>query len=205
MPTFVWVVLGTLTILLVLFVLGWMNAIRASAARERRLDEMIRPAMEAVAENRPSALDLVTRLAETPAARNHLFARLRDVGKSDIFPVSFRSIDKVAESDLARWLMHQNELGAAPSEMELIRTIAVGGDSKIGSLMLFRFRTDPPHWASKSGWMAGVAGPYWDGDEPPDFAQATFSELTPFDRLTVEQHLTLLSEAVKKKGLVVRS
>ena len=51
--------------------------------------------------------------------------------------------------------------------------------------------------------MAGVAGPYWDNEEPPDLVSGTFSELTPFDALTVEQHVASLREALNKKGLVV--
>lgn len=153
----------------------------------------------------PSAPDLVAKLAETPIARNHLFARLKEVGRADVFPVSCRSIEKVAESDMVRWLMHRNELGAVPSEIELIRRVGIQGDSKDGNVILFRFRIDAPHWASKRGWMAGVAGPYYDDDEPPAVASGTFSELAPFDSLTVEQHVDLLREALKKKGLVVRS
>jgi hypothetical protein len=188
-----------------LFILGWMNAIRASVVRDRKLDKLIRPAMEAVREKRPFAKDRVTEIAELPATRNHLFARLMEMGRADIFPAACRSVEKVAESDLARWLMHPNELGAAPSNMELIRGIAIHEEEKSGSVFLFRFRTDPSHWASERGWMAGVAGPYWDSGEPPHSAARTFSELIPFNQLTVEQHVDFLREALKKKGLVVRS
>jgi hypothetical protein len=200
---FIWIALGILSVALGLFILGWINAIRASVVRDRELDKLIRPAIEAVRENRPFAQDRVTELAEVPATRNHLFTRLIEMGRADIFPTACRAVEKVAESDLARWLMHPNELGAAPSNMELIRGITVQEEEKRGTVFLFRFRTDPSHWASKSGWMAGVAGPYWDNGESPDPASGTFSELTPFDQLTVEQHVDFLREALKKKGLVV--
>ena len=186
--TFVWILLGVVAALPLLFVLGWLNALRASRVRNRKLDQLVRPAISAVLENRPSAQDLVTELAEAPATRNHLFTRLTEMGRADLFPAGCRSLEKVAESDLARWLMHANELGAAPAEMELVR-----------------FRTGPTHWAAKLGWMAGVAGPYWDNDGVPGFATGTFSELKPFDLLTAEEHVNLLREALKKRGLVVRS
>jgi hypothetical protein len=64
---------------------------------------------------------------------------------------------------------------------------------------------EPAHWASKMGWMAGVAGPYWDNTELPEFASGTFSELAPFDRMTVEQHVDFLRAARMKKRLVVPS
>src|SRR5271157_4054689 len=79
------------------------------------------------------------------------------------------------------------------------------GEGKSGSVFLFRFRAEPSNFASKRGWMAGVAGPYWDDDESPDFASGTFSELTPFDSLTVEQHVESLRRASEKKGLVMPS
>jgi hypothetical protein len=203
--TFIWIVLGVVGVALGLFILLWINAMRASVVRDRKLDKLIRPAIEAVRENRPFAQDRVTELAEVPATRNHLFARLMEMGRADIFPAAFRSVEKVAESDLACWLMHPSELGAAPSHMELIRGIAIQEEEKSGSVFLFRFRTDTSHWAAGNGWMAGVAGPYWDNTELPGFASRTFSELTPFDKLTVEQHVDFLREALKKKGLVVRS
>src|SRR5208283_182453 len=100
---------------------------------------------------------------------------------------------------------HPNELGAAPSEIQMIRRIPViaPAQQRSGGVFLFRFRAVPSHWAARRGWMAGVAGPYWDNEEPPDLASGTFSELTPFDALTVEQHVASLREALNKKGLVV--
>jgi len=201
--TFIWVVLWVIALLLGLFILGWMNAVRASIARKRELDNLVRPAIDAVRQCLATAEDMVTKVAEIPVARNHLFARLAQIGRIDIFPASYRTLDKVAESDLARWLMHRNELGSAPAQMELIRKITVRGEGKDGTVYLFRFRADPSNWAAGRGWMAGVAGPYWDGDELPSYASGTFSELTPFDKLTVEQHVDFLRAALKKKGLIV--
>lgn len=202
--TVVWIVLGLLGALFLLFVLGWANAIRASGVRNRKLEAMVRPALEAARENRPNAVDMIKDLAETPATRNHLFACLKEMGKPELFPSAFRAIEKVAESDLARWLMHPNELGAEPFEMELVRKISVQDDAHSGSVFLFRFRTDRTHWAAKYGWMAGIAGPYWDGDDAPDFASGTFSELTPFDTMTEEQHVEYLKQMMQRRGLVVR-
>lgn len=49
----VWILLGALGIALGLFVLAWLNAIRASWVRNFKLDKLIRPAIEAVQQNRP--------------------------------------------------------------------------------------------------------------------------------------------------------
>jgi len=203
--TVVWIVLGGLAVMLSLFVLLWLNALRASGVRDRKIEKMTRPVLEAVRENRSSAQELVTELAEVPVARNYLFTRLTALGKADMFPLAMRSIEKRAESDLARWLMHPNELGAAPAEMELVRRLAVQGEGRSGSVCLFRFRAGPSNFASNRGWMAGVAGPYWDDDKSPRSASWTFSELDPFDRMTVEQHVEYLRRASQKRGLVMPS
>jgi hypothetical protein len=205
MATFAWIVLGVVALVVILFGLGWLNAIRASAARNRRLDEMIRPALDAVRAGRPSAAETVAQVAAVAAPRNRLFASLTEMGKQDVFPVAYRSIEKVAESDLVCWLMHPNELGTPPSAVELVRTVPVRDAERAGSVLLFRFRTDPSHWASKRGWMAGVAGPYWDGDETPLAAADTFSEMRSFEGMTEEEHVNFLRDALKKRGLVVRS
>lgn len=205
MMTFVWIIVGIVSFVLALFIFGWVNAIRASMARDRKLDEMVQPAIEAVREGKPSAKEIVTKLAETPITRNHLFTRLTEMGKVDLFPSEYRTNEKVAESDLARWLMHKNELGTAPSEMVLVQKVPLIDHDRSGSIFLFRFRTNPPHWAAENGWMAGVSGPFWDDETRPDFASGTFSELTPYDKMTVEQHVDFLREALKKKGFVVPS
>lgn len=204
--TLIWIVLGVLGVALSLFILGWFNAIRASKVRDSKLDELIQPAIEAIREDRPSAQDRVIELAKIPATRNHLFARLTEIGRADLFPAACLSAGKVAESDLASWLMHPNELGTAPAEIELIRELAIQEQDRCGKVFLFRFRTDPSHWASERGWMAGVAGPYWDSGESSRAASfGTFSELTPFGEMTEEQHVEFLRKAFKNKGLVVRS
>ena len=201
----IWILLGALGIALGLFVLAWLNAIRASWVRNSKLAKLIRPAIEAAQQNRPFAEDKIRQLAELPEARNMLFAELKEIGRAELFPTDYLSIEKVAESDLAHWLMHPNELGAAPSGMELIRGITIQEEEKRGTVFLFRFRAEPSTWASERGWMAGVAGPYWDNVGPPHSAAWTFSELTPFDEMTVDQHVDFLRAAWKKKGLVMPS
>lgn len=200
---FVWIVVGILGLLLCLFIMGWLNAIRASAARNRQLDKMVQPAVDAANKNLPDARELVAEFAKNPGTRNHLFSKLKTTGRTELFPNQYRTIEKIAESDLARWLMHPNELRAVPDEMELVRAISVQEEDKSGNVFLYRFRTNPPHRASDNDWMAGVAGPYWEDDDDPDFAIGTFSELTPYDKMTEQEHVDFLRQKLKSKGLVV--
>ncbi len=200
--TVVWIALGIVG----LFLLLWLNAIRATLVRNWRLAKRVQPAIDALQENRPDALAKVAEFAADPATRNHLFATLQDMGRADAFSSAYRSVENVAESDLVGWLSHANELGAEPAQMELVRPLSIEEGTRTGSNFLFRFRVDPSHWAFERGWMAGVAGPYWDGVEAPLGAGlGTFSELQPFAAKTEAQHVEFLQQALKRKGLVVRA
>lgn len=188
-----------------LFILLWMNAIRATISRTRRLNKQIGPVVTAVAEGHENASELVLACAKDPATRNHLYARLKDMGMAETFPGEYRTIEKIAESDLVRWLMHPNELQIAPGEIELLRQLDVTDEQKCGRCFLFRFRVEAPHWAADRGWMSGIAGPFWDGDPAPDAGRETFSELTSYDAMTDCEHVEFLKAAAKKRGLVMPS
>lgn len=188
-----------------LFTLLWVRAIRATFARNRRLETMIDPVVTAVAAGDPAAGDLVRAGAKDPATRNDLYARLAEMGRTDMFPEEFRTIEKIAESDLVRWLMHPNELQTAPSAIELLCQADVTEAGKHGRCFLFRFRVDAPHWAADRGWMAGIAGPFWDGDAQPGAGRRTFSELTPYATMSDGEHVRFLQAAATKWGLTVPS
>ncbi len=202
---FLWIVLGICALLFGLFIAGWINSILASVMRNYKLEKLISPAIEAVQGNLPSAKDLVMEFAEIPVTRNHLFSRLTEMGRADLFPALDREIDKIAESELACWLMHKNELGSAPAAIEFVRAMPISEPGRSGKIFLFRFRAPSLHWAEDRGWMAGIVGPYWDNAESVDSSSWAFSELTPFDQLTEDQHVDFLLKALKTPILVVRS
>jgi hypothetical protein len=202
----VWIVVGLVGAVIALFVLLWFKAVSASARRDLQIEETIGPALEAASQGSPEAQELVTQLASQPVLRNELRCKLEEMGKADLFPEAMRSVEKMAESELARWLLHPNELGAAPAEIEVVRRFEVkDDDGREGSAYLIRFRAEAGHWAAENGWMAGVAGPYWEGDHHDGVARGTFSELTPFDALSEEQHIEALKKAIARLGWVVPS
>lgn len=204
MMTFVWIVLALVATIIVLFALLWIRAIGASIKRNQLLDNMIQPALAAVESSVPEAEELIRNLAEDPGTRNYLYFKLKEAGQEQLFPREFRTPAKIAESELVAWLMHPNELGIAPAAIELVREIPVTEGDKTGSYYLFKFRTDPPHWSSNKGWMTGVSGTVWSGDDY-EIGPGTFSELTPFDVMTEEQHLDFIEHMRTRKGLVVSS
>lgn len=158
-------------------------ALFAIASTVRLGREPGRPSLEAVAAD-----------SET---RGLLLSRLAAAGRRDLFPPTQLTQEKLAESDMVRWLTFPTELGRAPDEIELMKTARFETDGGAGSYYLFRFRTHPPHWSAKDGWMAGISGPFFDAEGPsPDGGGDTFSRFTKWDELTADEHLASVIEVL---------
>ena len=170
----------------------WMivRAVRLTTATAGLLTARLEPVLAALREGRTPSPDAVHALAADPATRGVLRRALREMKRGDLFPERHATPAALAESDLVVWLMHGNELGAAPDGIELVTGIDRPGT---GRFFVFRFRTDPPHWAADQGWMAGVAGPYGEAEEAFDNpAAGVFSRFEPFDSRSPEDHLAAM-------------
>lgn len=134
---------------------------------------------------------VVHEIAASSETRNVLFQRLSELGRSQLFPESFKTQEAFAESDMVGWLIFPTELGRVPDEIELMKVISI--DTKTNGPLdyyVLRFRTHPPHWASKDGWMAGTSGPFLRRDEPSTMAYGdTFSSFQPWESKTAEEHV----------------
>ncbi|MDZ4817516.1 MAG: hypothetical protein SGJ20_00935 [Planctomycetota bacterium] len=201
MKIFIWIV----GIFVGLFLLLWMNTIRGSFAVNRRLNRMIAPVISALMDNSSNATELVSECASNPATRNRLHTWLTYLGKVEAFPKEYRTMDMIAESDFVHWLMHPNELKSAPDEIELVHSVEVIDGERQGWYFLYRFRVDPPHWASDRSWMAGIAGPFWEDDSERDSGRDTFSEFKSYESHTDSEHIEILKAAVRKRGLTMPS
>jgi hypothetical protein len=202
-----YILLGLVGLAVLLVLLLWINAIWGSVRANVRIEAMVRPALDAVQADDPAANNLIQDLAQNPATRNKLFVGLKELGRESLFPPRFRSLEMIAESDLVAWLVHPNELKGIPSAIELVRDFSVTDGEQEGRTFLFKFRIDPPHWAADDGWMAGVAGPYFPSDinDAEPAAAMSFSELTPIDKMSEQEHLAHLNKAMRMPGWVVPS
>lgn len=198
MMTLLWMILGLIALVIVVLALLYLKLLMATAQRNRQLASLTEPIFKAIAEDSPEVPILIERCASNPVTRNYLYDRLLEAGQSKLFPWQYRTPEKVAESDMVTWLMHPNELAAAPDAIELMHTLPVPHE---GNYYLFRFRTEPPHWAADRSWMAGVSGPYSETDGQALPLSNTFSELKPFDELTPEQHLEYLLTAIQSRAV----
>lgn len=133
--------------------------------------------------------------------RNDLFIALKQLGRTSLFPESFRTQKAFAESNMVNWLIFPTELNRVPDDIELMKVVTVdtGLPDGIYDYYLFRFRTKEPHWASKDSWMAGVSGPYLRKYQPTtDVLGDTFSSFTKWEAKTPDEHVGDILELRKK-------
>jgi hypothetical protein len=132
------------------------------------------------------SLDEVARDSET---RRILLQSLAALNRHKLFPQAWLTREALAEADMVRWLVFPTELGQAPDEIELMGRFPFASEEGPTEYFVFRFRTVEPHWAAKSGWMAGVAGPYLPVAEiEPSGAYGCFSHFNAWDLMTAEEH-----------------
>jgi len=142
----------------------------------------------------------VANVAENAEARKFLFDGLQKLERFHLYPQELRTQAVLAESDLVNWLIHPTELGRSPDAIELMQVVPFDTETDAGwaDYYLFRFRTDPPHWAARYGWIAGVAGPFLRKDAPTIQALGdTFSAFTPWDRKSPGEHVEDVRELMK--------
>ncbi len=200
MKTFLFVLAGLAVFILAVLLWLYAVAIWGGQKRMNALRARIEPVLARVRQGQPVPPEQIEPLARSPDTRNLLARSLRELGKEDLFPKLYRTPEAIAESDLVVWLLHPNELGAKPDQIELAQVIEREQGTRKGRFFVFRFRTLPPHWAAKSGWMAGVAGPYWNGEEPAGPPAIVFSEFEAFDSRSPENHLATIEKLVLKES-----
>jgi hypothetical protein len=178
--------------------------IKGSHLIHARLQNEVRPVRACLERKEsPSQAD-VDRLARDPRTRATLYETLREHKRADLMPAAYATQQALAESRLVTWLMHPNELAAAPDEITLGAEVALpDADAKDERWLVYRFRTMAPHWASQIGWMAGVVGPVRSRSEPTPDVPVVFSRLPHWDSATPEGHAAAVRDLMRQKGLVV--
>ena len=105
-----------------------------------------------------------------------LYGMLEHLKRLDLFPNQYLDAISQAQTALAYWLMHPNELGDAPAEIELVESMRRDCDGESADIFVFRYRMAAGHWAATDGWLLGLAGPL-----PADLAPYS-SRLPAFSR-----------------------
>ena len=196
------IVLACLVILVIAFIVWRFVATMMAGERlRRRLHERMAPVVEALEAGNTPDLVLVQRFAESAETRKVLYETLSSFERLELFPEEYANQEALAEADLVLWLCHPNELTSAPDEIELMATVPSPGSKPDGPAryFVFRYRVNPPHWAAKDGWMAGIAGPYPEEGEAIPHGQGTFSRFDAYDSKTPEEHVAATHDLVMGK------
>jgi hypothetical protein len=181
---------------------------RDSFQLRMKLADEIEPVTRAIYAGEEPLPEALERAAADPRTRNTLFEFLLFHHKLESFPSRYRTAEAFAESALVQWLMHPNELGVPPDEIELANEVRDPPRSTVmgrrDRWFVFRFRTLPPHPAAEDGWMAGVVGPVSGPpiEQFPD-AAVVWSMFRPFDSAFPEEHVSAVRELARKTGVTV--
>ncbi len=185
------IIVAVCVITVVGFLVVWAKY--SETKRSEKATNFVDAAIKKLDVDPQNAKEEIVRLTQNIELRNVLYDALKESGKLQHFPNRFLNQESLAESDLAFWLAHPNELGKAPDEIELKAKISkTMSNNKTGEFYLFRFRVKEPHWAAKNGWMAGMTGPYIKGGELETSAEGTFSELDSYESKNADEHVTYL-------------
>jgi hypothetical protein len=109
-----------------------------------------------------------------------------------IMPERWSTPEQLAASDLVQWAAHPMEMGTPPEEIEHMATYLINFEGEEVAVFLFRFREFPKPWAPSEGWMAGIAGPYTDGERVGN----PWSAFAPWDSKSPEEHFKKLIASV---------
>jgi hypothetical protein len=174
------IIVGVLLAAIVLFVVyRFIATIRASIARDRRILEEL---VELVDHLERGEVPLETQIAEAcqkPYRRTVVHDLLMDHGHALVFPDAYRSSTEHAMASLSTWMMHANEMGDPPEQIEMLTSVSRSRGDHDATYHVMRFRMPTGHWAAAGRWLLGVSGPYRPGEDPyiePSFQFVRFGD-----------------------------
>lgn len=134
---------------------------------------------------------LLERIGASHAERLELYRILKNLGRPELFPQTFLSFESFAASHMGSWLAYPTELGYEPEVLELAATVRGTTEEGEKQWCLWRF-------ADGDGkTYAGVSGPYESDPSIETMTSSdTFSNFTPWDEATPEQHLASITETL---------
>lgn len=198
-----YVIIGIVVALGLLVLWLYTGVARGARARDRKLLARLAPVAERFEAGAPASLEEIDSLAEQPELRPMLYSLLARYKHQALFPRKHLAPESQAESTLVYWMLHPNELRAAPATIERVGTFerALGGKS--GAFHVFRYKMPAGHWAG-SEWILGLAGPYFPGDEPYRGIAAGFSRSgDAADKISPEALVDRYVNMLKQKGVAV--
>jgi hypothetical protein len=147
---------------------------RGAQARDKALVTRLDPLAQRLENKAPVSPEEVRDVARSPELRPMLYMMLDHYQHLDLFPSQYLSEEAQAESVLIYWMLHPNELQAAPAGIQLEAKLQREFIGKQGDFYVFRFRMPSGHWAGPE-WQLGLAGPFFPDDRPYQGVAGGFS------------------------------
>jgi hypothetical protein len=136
-------------------------------------------------------------VAASDETRILLWRELRSLHRTELMPEQWSTPEQLAASDLVNWAASPMELGVAPQEIDLMfRQPFEDRQGRVFDAFLYRFREHARPEEPGEGWMAGVAGPYLDGEA----MASPWSSFERWDSRTPEEHFERLFQRASRCG-----
>ena len=167
----------TIVLLVALAVFVWWrytSVSRGAAKRDAALLPLLDPLAEQLEAKAVVSPEAVAALAAHPEVRVLLHALLVHYDRRDLLPPEHLTLPAQAEAILAYWLMHPNELQAAPTLLEPVVSVSRPLNGRTAQFHVLRYQMPPGHWAGTE-WLLGLAGPFFPDDPPYEGPAGGFS------------------------------
>ncbi|UTW66974.1 hypothetical protein KFE94_02335 [bacterium SCSIO 12643] len=205
MQIILYIIGGLIGLIVIFLIYRYWATIKASQKRDKDIFEKVKPLINSLDKKTTIDHELINKLANDPGTRGILYSILEEHNKTNLFPDKYNNFKSSAESSLVYWLLHPNELGDRPDQIEYVQKVTreqeVNNKNQKLDYYVFKFKMNPPHWAADDGWTIGIAGPYDNDNVPYDFAPGTFSSFEKFDSKSPDEHVDWLHGTLNKKGL----
>jgi hypothetical protein len=164
--TMIWKIAAVTSLAIGAFVFWrYTSVARGARKRDDALNDRLVPLGERLEAKEPISVDEVRALAAQPELREMIYIMLAHYARLDLFPAEYLSLEAHAVGLLAYWMMHPNELQAAPESLELVERFARQTLGEMGTYYVFRYRMPEGHW-NGTEWQLGLAGPFFAEDRP---------------------------------------
>ncbi|NOQ74438.1 MAG: hypothetical protein GQ574_20680 [Crocinitomix sp.] len=128
--------------------------------------------------------------AKAPEERALLFEVLNKFNKIELFPDEFLTREKASESYLSNWLYQHEEYDSLPDDIHCVENSELND-----RLIVFKFKSNEPHFLANKGWVYGYVGYNFSNDKPygkPDLLMSDFDNVM----LTLDECLKILEETL---------
>lgn len=153
----------------------WTSVARGAKQRDERILKSLEPIGARLDTGDDVTQDEIREIAQRPETRFILFNILREIGRPELIPDDFSSAQSQAESALAYWCMHPNELQDAPERIQKVQDVTRPFGKVDATFHVFRYKMPSGHWAAEDGWLLGLAGPIDEASEPYSLMPQAFS------------------------------